>query len=785
MYGTSLQASSGVRLKVDQVTLNSPVVDGGVVGVFTTVNLARTYTNPVVFVLPTDQNPDPSTVRIRNVTPNSFEMAVIEAPQNFGGSLGVSAMDISYLVLEAGTYNLGGVTMEVGVGGTSPTNAILNTVTQQGRNASGTVNWVNLNFTSSFAAEPTVLLQVQSDNNETLNPVLTSTPYLETIARNVTASTMQFALERAETSGGVTNAENVGYLAIASNTSGSFSAGASTINFQTFRTSDSITGNCTNFTYNSGSLGTTPIVLASQNTRDGGDGGWVQRCNLASTTQIGLEIDEDLAADTDRAHTDERAGMLLFSGAFNTTIGGLPFEAGRVTTPTQIVVGGITLSFASVNFSNPFASDNILIFPMPSSEGVGPASLRVKSVDRNGFEIAQVEPTGEPGAHERMTIDYIAVEAGTHNLANNVVLEAGSINTAQTIAGTGPAGGFTTLNFSHTFSAAPVLLTQVQSINSEGSLDPSNVSVPWLTTATASVGTSSAQIALERAEAIAGTVVSETIGYLAITPSVQESLLDDSGNTINYQSLITPNNIQGPDNGDGCFENNFATSFASGNVRAVASSRVRNGVNGFWFRRCALDNTQIGLYADEDRANDTERSHTNEIASVLAFDNNFESCLEASLEVIKLVSTVQDPINIATNPKAINGAELQYQVTITNSRAGSTVPNTVTIEDDLPTGVELFVGDGVVSPFTIVNNTDSGSGNTLTFTPFGGFASATDSYQFSNNNGVDFNYTPVDPDGDQYDPVITHFRVVPTGNMTAADATYTPEVQISYRVRIN
>ncbi len=151
----------------------------------------------------------------------------------------------------------------------------------------------------------------------------------------------------------------------------------------------------------------------------------------------------------------------------------------------------------------------------------------------------------------------------------------------------------------------------------------------------------------------------------------------------------------------------------------------------------------------------------------------------------KTVVTLTDPVNVGTNPKAITNSALRYDVRITNPRSGSTIDDTVVIDDDLPANVALYVGDGVTSPFTIVNNTDSGAGNTLIFSAFGGFDSTTDSYEFSMDNGVSYGYEPQDPDGDGYDPAITNFRIVPTGGITAADATYTPEVQISYQVRLN
>jgi hypothetical protein len=57
-------------------------------------------------------------------------------------------------------------------------------------------------------------------------------------------------------------------------------------------------------------------VVATKNTRAGVDGGWLRRRDIA-TDSISLVIDEDRATDSDRSHTTEVAGVLLFSEPFD------------------------------------------------------------------------------------------------------------------------------------------------------------------------------------------------------------------------------------------------------------------------------------------------------------------------------------------------------------------------------------------------------------------------------------------------------------------------------------
>jgi hypothetical protein len=55
--------------------------------------------------------------------------------------------------------------------------------------------------------------------------------------------------------------------------------------------------------------------MASQSTRNGNNGGWAKRCSI-STTNIGLQIDEDRSNDPERSHIVEDVDVLVWSGSF-------------------------------------------------------------------------------------------------------------------------------------------------------------------------------------------------------------------------------------------------------------------------------------------------------------------------------------------------------------------------------------------------------------------------------------------------------------------------------------
>ncbi|MDX1452855.1 MAG: LamG domain-containing protein, partial [Oleiphilaceae bacterium] len=180
-------------------------------------------------------------------------------------------------------------------------------------------SWFNFGFSSAFSNTPALLSQIQSMNNESgHSPGLPSQPWMTTAVRNVTTSGGQMALDRAETNTGTLSAaEKIAYLAIEPGTITSFQdVDGNPVASEAQRTADSIQGTTSCYTYPFlQSYTGNPLVIGSQMTWDGGDGGWLRRCS-ASTSQVTLKIEEDWALDTDRAHTTERAGFMVFNDAF-------------------------------------------------------------------------------------------------------------------------------------------------------------------------------------------------------------------------------------------------------------------------------------------------------------------------------------------------------------------------------------------------------------------------------------------------------------------------------------
>ncbi|MFT7315085.1 MAG: hypothetical protein ACI9J5_003241 [Paraglaciecola sp.] len=303
---TSLDISDSLMLETNIVSLNPSS--------FTTINFDQVYEYPpAVFLLEDDENPEPSSIRIKNVTEQGFDVIPVEPDSSVSDAVDQNTL-MHYLAISKGEHAFpDGKKIEIGP--TVPPNAILNF---QANRLSGD-SWFSFNFATTFGSTPALLSQIQSMNNEASHtPGAPSRPWMMTAVRNATATGGEIALDRSETNtGALSTAEEIAFLATESGIITDFKGvSGNTISAEAQATPDSIAGTLTCYTYNFlQTYPSPPLVMGSKMTRDGGDGGWLRRCS-ANNSQVSLKIDEDWASDTDNTHTTERAGFLVFSEPF-------------------------------------------------------------------------------------------------------------------------------------------------------------------------------------------------------------------------------------------------------------------------------------------------------------------------------------------------------------------------------------------------------------------------------------------------------------------------------------
>jgi len=280
-----------------------------------TVPLQQQYgTPPLVFALMPSSGSDPSALRIRNVTVNSFEILQLEPSGEDGPHM---KLTIHYIAVDPGEHYL--------PDGTRLVAGKISTTTQQAySNVNVATGWDDVPFATAFDSVPVVLGMIQTVNNETGNiPTDPSVPFLTTVLQDVDENGFQIALERSEVEpGDVNKSETIAYVAIDSNVSGVLPAVNGEVLYET-ALQDGVKGwdnGCYKYTFLN-TYSSAPNVVATKQTRGGINGGWLRRCSLDENTS-GLTVDEDRYYDSERSHIAEIAGMIVFEKdfAFDSTL---------------------------------------------------------------------------------------------------------------------------------------------------------------------------------------------------------------------------------------------------------------------------------------------------------------------------------------------------------------------------------------------------------------------------------------------------------------------------------
>ena len=306
------------KMESDSITVNANTDD-----VVTHVTFRQSYdVVPLVFTLP-EQGTDPVALRVANVTLNGFDIYSTE-PEGSDGTHD-EMTNIPYIAIEPSSV----AEPHVLANGTKIIASTIETKSYQGKFLSST-SWESVSL-SGLTQTPIVLAQVQSRNNESSSTILSSTvstPWLTTAIKQVSSSGFSIALERVETTNGsVTNSEKIAYLVMESGLNGSdhtlFSNSSQTVNYETILSSGFIKGvdnSSTGFNISFSQKYTNPIVMATSNSRNGNNGGWLVRHSLSSDS-ISVCIQEDASRDTESNHVTEDAGIVLFSEPFDVQFG--------------------------------------------------------------------------------------------------------------------------------------------------------------------------------------------------------------------------------------------------------------------------------------------------------------------------------------------------------------------------------------------------------------------------------------------------------------------------------
>jgi hypothetical protein len=341
--------------------------------------------------------------------------------------------------------------------------------------------------------------------------------------------------------------------------------------------------------------------------------------------------------------------------------------AWKLEADTMVVKNTTNGVITHINFRQTYETVP-LVFTLATDAGGNSATIRVNSISKTGFDVYSVEPDGNDGSHVQMSaVPYIVIEEGSHEFPDGTKIVAGKISTnkfqSKLIAGA--SWEFISLSG---FSTTPIVLGEIQTRNSERTdvTVPDAVSQPWITTTISAVSSTGFEIALERSETQTGTLVNEDIAYLAIDSGLNGGnhyFGSSEAKKIEYETILSSDSIRGWDDSSIGYLINFSKAYSDPMV--VTTKNTRDGGDGGWFRRRSIATDSIALVVDEDKANDTERSHTTEKAGVLLFSEPFD---------VEFIDTNQASMMIN---------EVMYNETVTGSSNNEFVEFYVTQAGDL------------------------------------------------------------------------------------------------------
>ena len=149
-----------------------------------------------------------------------------------------------------------------------------------------------------------------------------------------------------------------------------------------------------------------------------------------------------------------------------------------------------------------------------------------------------------------------------------------------------------------------------------------------------------------------------------------------------------------------------------------------------------------------------------------------------NLTLQKNITFEQDPVNGGTDPYAIPGGWVLYEIIVTNTGIGLNDDNSLVIEDTLDANVSFFAGDldGGGSPFRFTDG--SGVNSSGLSLPFNTLGDLTDGVEFFDS--TDSLMTP-DPN---FDPDVSRFAITFPGQIQGASDTSNPTFTIEYRALI-
>ena len=291
---------------------------------WSTISLNQSFNNPVVIAGPASTiNGDPVTVRVRDVTSNSFQISIDEWNYQDGNH---SIEIVSYLVVEGGTHQL-----------TDGTRLVAGYVQDQ------THSWESVSTGNFFNSTPVLFSQIMTDNDPS-----SATTRMDVLGNN----DFEIRIQEEEAADDIHGAETVGFVAVeaAVGTSGDLA-------FQSFATSSTVTGVGTTVSFETGHFSSAPAFFADMQTFNDPDTATVRRTSL-SPSDANVLVEEEQSSDAEQSRiAGESVGVLAIDNG--DLIAGVVVQGSdRFNALEEHIRGNDTLTVAQLqSWTNAFASE--------------------------------------------------------------------------------------------------------------------------------------------------------------------------------------------------------------------------------------------------------------------------------------------------------------------------------------------------------------------------------------------------------------------------------------------
>jgi uncharacterized protein (DUF1800 family) len=255
-----------------------------------TVNLAQTYTNPVVVVGPPSRtNATRLTIRVQNVTSTSFQVQM-DRWDHYTTQAHNIRERVSYLVMEAGTYAVGGQLWRAGRRDISSSGGVTQT------------------FASAYSQAPAVFSQIGTRNDPRA---------LQSRVHSITAADFRLEIQKGENAASGHVNETAHWVAIPYGVTHLFSLGRRIEVVQG-------TGFDHNFrTRNFSRMHADPDLFAAMQTKNDADPATI-RWRYLFANRVDIALDEDGSPGADNTHTAETVAFLTVQGAEDSDGDGAP-----------------------------------------------------------------------------------------------------------------------------------------------------------------------------------------------------------------------------------------------------------------------------------------------------------------------------------------------------------------------------------------------------------------------------------------------------------------------------